>query len=328
MRHYGAMKYNPLKYSLLRCNLLIYNPLIYITLSCIFVAYGCSGKYAPDEDSSGQIRFSVEYPGAKEYPGANGNKMAKEYSAATKVSAEGFESGDVVGLYMTEYEDGKATALNISGNAVNNETLTFDGISWSPKRKIWWTVGTLYDAYGYYPAGEPYSVEAYPFRVAEDQTVEGAYESSDFLWAKAAGVRYPQTVALKFSHRMSRVVINLLKGDGFEGDFPDNLSVRIHGVVADALVNLGTGSVVADPRAAKVTVTARQQSADTYVAILVPQSLTNRQPLVEIQCDGVSYLVEGRMIFRSGVQHQLNITLNSNPDKVRVDVGGEVVDWD
>lgn len=296
--------------------------LIYVTLSCVLAAYGCSGKYVPDDDRSGEIRFSLEYPGATEY--ANAAKC----SGVTKASAEGFVSGDVVGLYMTEYEDGKAAALNISGNAVNNETLTFDGVAWSPARKIWWTVGILYDAYGYCPAGEPSSVAEYPFRIAEDQTVDGAYESSDFLWAKAAGVRYSQTVALKFSHRMSRVVINLLKGDGFEGDLPDNLSVRIHGVVADALVNLGTGSVVADARASKVTVTARHQSSGTYVAILVPQSLTSRQPLVEIQCDGVSYLVEGRMIFRSGVQHQLNITLGSNPDKVRVDVGGEVLDWD
>lgn len=311
------MKYGFMKYGFMR-NV----PLICATLSCVLVAYGCSGKYVPDDDRSGEIRFSLEYPGATEY------SETKECPGATKASAGGFVSGDVVGLYMTEYEGGKATALNVSGNAVNNESLTFDGIAWTPERKIWWAVGTLYDAYAYCPAGEPSSVSEYPFHIAEDQTAEGAYESSDFLWAKAAGVRYPQTVALKFSHRMSRVVINLLKGDGFEGDLPDNLSVSIHGVVADALVNLGTGSVVADPRASKVTVTARCQTAGTYVAILVPQSLTSRQPLVEIQCDGVSYLVEGRMIFRSGVQHQLNIILGSNPDKVRVDVGGEVLDWD
>lgn len=286
------------------------NSFIYIVLLCLSFAFGCSGGYDSADGELVQIRFSLEYPGQ------------------TKVASDGFEKGDVVGLYMTEYENGKDSPLRLSGNAVNNEALTFDGGSWTPSRKVYWNIGTLYDAYGYYPVGAPSSVDEYPFHVAEDQSVAGAYESSDFLWAKASGVRYPQTVAMKFLHRMSRVVIRLLKGEGFEGDFPDNLSVRIHGVVTDALVNLGAGSVMSDGRASKVTVTARRESADTYAAILVPQSLTSRQPLVEIQYDGVSYLVEGRMVFRSGVQHQLNITLNSNPDKVRIDVGGEVRDWD
>lgn len=287
-----------------------YNSLIYIALLCLSLASGCSKGYDSADEEFGQMRFSLEYPGE------------------TKVSSAGFEEGDVVGLYMTEYENGKASPLHLSGNAVNNETLTFDGVSWTPAKKLYWNIDTMYDAYGYFPSNTPSSVEEYNFHVAEDQSVSGAYESSDFLWAKASGVRYPKTIGLKFSHRMSRVVIKILKGDGFEGDFPDSLSVRIHGVVTSALVNLGTGSVMSDARASKSTITARRQSVDTYAAILVPQSLTSRQPLVEIQYDGVSYLVEGRMIFRSGVQHQLNITLNSNPDKVRIDVGGEVRDWD
>ena len=286
-------------------NLLIYN-ILFFALSIS----GCSAADTASDDSLEQIRFRLEYPGA------------------TKVSDEGFEGGDAVGLYMTEYADGKPSPLALSGNAVNNEALTFDGVSWTPERKLYWNIGTLYDAYGYFPSGTPSSVDEYPFHVAEDQSVSGAYESSDFLWAKAAGVRYPQTIGLKFSHRMSRVVISLLKGEGFEGDLPDNLSVRIHGVVADAFINLGTGSVICDGHSSKTTVVAKALSPDTYTAILVPQDITSRQPLVEIQYDGVSYLVEGRMIFRSGVQHRLNITLNSNPDKVRIEVGGEVGDWD
>lgn len=39
---------------------------------------------------------------------------------------------------------------------------------------------------------------------------------------------------------------------------------------------------------------------------------------------GVSYLVESKFVFRSGMQHTINLTLNNNPDMVRIEIGGEI----
>lgn len=70
-----------------------------------------------------------------------------------------------------------------------------------------------------------------------------------------------------------------------------------------------------------------REAEDKYAAILVPQNITRRQPLIEILSGNVSYLLESRLNFKSGVEHKLNITLNSDPSKVRIDIGGEVQGW-
>lgn len=126
---------------------------------------------------------------------------------------------------------------------------------------------------------------------------------------------------------MSRLVVNLVKGEDFEGDFPEDIRVKIHGVVTDAVIDLGAGVVTADPRASKSRVTARKEAEGRYAAIMVPQNISRRQPFVEILTDSVSYLLEGRMDFKSGVEHHLNVTLTSDPSKVKIDIGGEVSGW-
>lgn len=145
--------------------------------------------------------------------------------------------------------------------------------------------------------------------------------------ATAINVCYPQTVSLKFSHRMSRLVVNLVKGEDFEGDFPEDIRVKIHGVVTDAVIDLGAGIVTADSRASKSSVTARKEAEGRYAAIMIPQNISRRQPFVEILTDNVSYLLEGRLDFKSGVEHHLNVTLTSDPSKVKIDIGGEVPGW-
>lgn len=295
---------------------MIMKRIIYVFALTVTLA-GCNELEKTEEKSSLlEIKFEVEYPGA-----------------ASKATAVGFEPGDVTGLYMTEWTDGSPVKLAASGNAVNNARLTFDGESWESRPKTWWDIETKYDVYGYYPYSSPSSVDEYRFSVREDQStlrfgsIPGGYEASDFLWAKTSGVSYPQKVSLKFSHRMSRLVINLVKGEDFEGDFPDDISVKIHGVVTDAVIDLGAGVVTKDARATTHSITTRKEAEGKYAAILVPQNITRRQPLIEILSGNVSYLLESRLNLKSGVEHKLNITLNSDPSKVRIDIGGEVQGW-
>lgn len=279
------------------------------------VAAGCTKQQAQEAPSL-EVKFNLEYP-----------------VTASKATAAGFETGDVTGVYMTEWIDGSPVKLAAAGNAANNARLTFDGISWESRPKIWWDAGVKYDVYGYYPYDAPSSVDEYRFSVQADQSTAaaetslGGYEASDFLWAKTSGVSYPQTVSLKFSHRMSRLVVNLVKGEDFEGDFPEDIKVKIHGVVTDAVIDLGAGIVTAVSRASKTSVTAMKEAEGRYAAIMVPQNISRRQPFVEILTDNVSYLLEGRLDFRSGVEHHLNVTLTSDPSKVKINIGGEVPSW-
>ena len=47
--------------------------------------------------------------------------------------------------------------------------------------------------------------------------------------------------------------------------------------------------------------------------------LTNKKPLIEIVFKDVSYMVESKFQFKAGTHHVLNITVNNNPDKVKIE---------
>ena len=284
-------------------------------ISILLLAAACSKSGTMVEDDS-QIRFDLGFSGQ------------------TRVMANAFESGDVTGLYMTEYDgSNKPAPLLVSGNAVNNAALRFDGTSWATSPTLFWDKGVKYDVYGYYPYASPSSVEEYNFSVGTDQTTLrtgnalGGYEASDFLWAKQTGVKYPNVVRLTFSHRMSRLVVNLVKGKDFEGDMPKDVVVKVHGTVPDAIVDLGSGVVVKDNYGKAKTITMKKESDTVFSSIIVPQRIDNRQPLIEVLTSNVSYLMESRFVFRSGIQHSINIILDSDPAKVKIEIGGEIQGW-
>lgn len=284
--------------------------------AAVLMMSGCAGTLKTEDSPSLEMKFELEYPGYR-----------------TKATGSGFGPGDIAGLFMTEYVGGEPSRLMSSGNAVNNARLTFDGAAWHSRPIMWWDIDTKYDVYGYYPYASPSSVEEYRFSVKENQaapgteTELGGYEASDFLWAKASGVSYPQKVKLQFSHRMSRIVINLVKGSDFDGDLPDDIVVRVHNVVTDAVIDLGTGVVVKDSRAAARSITACRESVGRYAAIVVPQNMMHRQPLVEVITSGASYLLDGRIDFKSGIGYTINVTLSSDPSKIQMKIGGEISGW-
>lgn len=70
-----------------------------------------------------------------------------------------------------------------------------------------------------------------------------------------------------------------------------------------------------------------RESAGRYAAIVVPQNMMHRQPLVEVITGGASYLLDGRIDFKSGVGHTINVTLSSDPSKIQMNIGGEISGW-
>jgi len=42
---------------------------------------------------------------------------------------------------------------------------------------------------------------------------------------------------------------------------------------------------------------------------------------------GVSYLFESKFLFKSGVNHLVNLVIDDNPENVKIDIGGEIENW-
>lgn len=283
----------------------------YIWMAALLLA-SCdkSEEIAVDD---GSIRFVMQYP------------------SATRATETSFEQGDKIGLFLTEYTGETPAPLQISGNWANNVAATLEGTEWVTAKKIFWSDNRM-DAYGYYPYMSLTSVDEQPFSIALDQSTErtgdqlGGYEASDFLWAKTEGVdQSTETVTLQFSHRCSKLVIQLVKGPSYEGELPDSATVYIHNVVPTATIDLATGAVTKDVFGEVATVKARKVNNATYEAIMIPQRIESRRPFIEIVVNNISYLLEDTFQFKAGMQHTLSLVINSNPDQVSVDIGGEIV---
>ena len=184
--------------------------------------------------------------------------------------------------------------------------------------------------YGYFPYTTPLSsVDDAPFSLSLDQNTTGGYEASDFLWANQTGVTASNgQVQLQFSHRMSRLLIKLIKGEDYEGDLPAEAEVYVHNTVPSATIDLSVGVVTRHPHGTAHSIRARSLGNHTYAAIIVPQRLNNRQPLVEVIMKGVSYLYESKFLFKQGIQHSVQLAVSKNPEQVKIEIGGEIENWE
>ncbi len=264
---------------------------------------------------------------------ADGYPITFDLQCATssRVSANAFEEQDKVGVYMTK----KDVPLELAGNFLNNELLIFDGIKWNPTRKLYWDDG-MYDVYAYYPfVSSPTSVDDLPFSVALDQTTLastselGGYEASDFLWASNEDLSATASpVTLLFKHRMSKVVVRLVKGEDYDGEVPEDAEVYIHNTIPSATIDLEAGYVTRDIYGRAQTIKAKKVKTGQYTAIIVPQRMEHILPLFEVVMAGVSYMVEDRFVFKTGVQHLVSVTLAKNPEQVKIEIGGEIENWE
>lgn len=242
---------------------------------------------------------------------------------ATRVDDSGFCDGDQVGIYVVDYDKGKAGALLSKGNRADNVRLTFDekAYRWDLARELYFRdQGTAIDIYGYYPLGNPTDVTAYTFEVQKDQGLtaeEGAlsgYEGSDFLWGKSSNVMpTDEVIRLGFRHIMSGARVTLREGSGFgEGEWlRADKKVLLTGTRRKAQIDLSSGQVTAVGDV-PATGTIPLAVGDEYRAIVVPQTVSASTPIARITVDGSSYLFrkDAAFDFLPGKLHSFTITVN------------------
>lgn len=252
----------------------------------------------------------------------DGNRIdfIMSYPETAKATAEGFEAGDAVNLFAVEQSGEEAMPLQIAGNFINNETLTYNGNSWSAGKTLYWSDKPC-DFYALYPRQDGIqSVDAHPFEVSTNQDGEG-YEASDLLFAKAEGVsRADGPVTLQFKHLLSRLTVKIVKGEEFEGEIPDDIVAHIYNTNVNCSLNFNTGSVEKNAFGAKKTITMKKLNNEHFVAVLVPQNIEKKTPLVEITMGGIAYLLDYSLSFRAGYSHTLTLVLNTSPDQEQIEI--------
>lgn len=272
-------------------------------LSIAIIAMAACSKEQATQAPSDEIRFAVSHP-----------------SAGTRATSSAFEADDAVSLYAVEYEGDTQMPLQLGGNYLNNERLRFNGTSWSAGRTLYWS-NSACDFYALYPYQSNINfIERHPFSLALNQNGAG-YDNSDLMFASAVKVtRAGGPVALDFKHMLSKVVVRLVKGPQFEGEIPDDVVTHIYNTHVDCYINFTTGSIEKDAFGAKRTITMKKISNQEFEAVVVPQNIEKRTPLIEVTMGGIAYLLEYSMAFRPGYKHTINLTLNTSPDQEQIEI--------
>ena len=220
--------------------------------------------------------------------------------SVTRVNDSGFCDGDVMGVYVVDYDGGTPGTLKPSGNRGDNVRHTYEEASnhWNSAYDLFWKdKHTHIDVYGYYPFANPESIDDYQFEVQKDQSKAsedgemGGYEASDFLWGKVGDVS-PTTnvIRLPLSHRMSNARVTLIQGSGFaEGEWANTEKIVLApNLVRKASINLANGEVK-PAGSVESTATIPSRVGDEWRTIVVPQTLKASTTLFSITIGGVPY---------------------------------------
>ena len=272
----------------------------------VMILASCTKDQIQQNSLNDEIRFNVSVSGHS--------------TPLSRATATAFEQNDAISLYAVEYDGAEAMPLQIGGNFFNNEKLTYNGSTWSASSPLYWADDAC-DFYAFYPyQAHIASVEKYPFEVASDQNGDG-YENSDLMFAKTENVsKTDGEVNLQFGHMMSKCRVVIEKGPNFEGDIPDDIVAHIYNTVVECTVDWTKGSVIKDAFGAKSTITMKKISNELFEAVLVPQNIERRTPLIELTMGGIAYLLETSLSFRPGYVHTLTVTLNTSPDQEQIEI--------
>lgn len=274
---------------------------------------GCSKDSAlePNPDSKVQLR------------------LTGEINQTTRVNDAGFEANDAVGVYVSTNG-----TLAESGNYFDNEEYTYantEGVgTLTSQIPIYWpTKDSKLSVFAYYPYVESVSsTSAYPFAVATDQSVAGAFYQSDFLYDNALNLA-PTTdaVALAFEHKLSRVDIELGVADGSSIDLEElkdaEKNLTIIGVAAEGTIDLENGTATAGDATTTITPMANVGGA-SYSAVVYPQ--TNKVTF-RIELNDRVYGYSTNATFEAGKKYTYTLTINAWDQPQLTPSGVSVTNW-
>jgi len=226
----------------------------------------------------------------------------------TRANDDGFADGDVMGVYIVDYQGTQPGTLQSSGNRGDNVRHTFDEAAyrWNSAYDLFWKdKHTRIDVYGYYPFGSPDDVNNYKFTVRTNQArtydngTMGNYEASDFLWGKVPGVE-PTTnvIRLPLTHRMANARVTLIEGNGFaEGEWAVlEKQILVTNTIQNAIIDLATGIVTTEGEIGANSIIPSKRG-DEWRAIVVPQTVAAGTTMFNITLGGMPYKFAKNEVF-------------------------------
>lgn len=259
-------------------------------------------------------------------------------SVATRATANGFESGDVVGI------------IPLKGNAVEtaqaNIAYTYDGSKFTANPPYYFQNYDEVTFNAYYPhqstLNDPYTVEI-DTRI-DNQTTEAVngynWRKNDYLFASAKttvgtpSISFTKENNNAFTHVMSSVAIDFKAGtkDGVANLEPLT-GYTLGKVVMDGTFNCSTGTVSlnADAEAEDITVTGiscaeSDTEYQTSSLILLPQEVDGGKFSLTVNFNNTTYKAELNLSkLQAGKLHVFPVTIKNTDLEIGT---AEIKDWE
>ena len=231
------------------------------------------------------------------------------------VGATSFDNNDQVGIFQA-WTSG-ATGATPIGNAIVSNACWTNGSITGGESLYWQNTADVHTFYAYYPYDANLTGTTKSITLSATQTAD-TYEQNDVMWGSTS-TKAQNSVSIKMGHKLSQLVINLAKGDGFEnGTLPTIKSVSIHcaqGLIPGGTLNIGTGDVTATEATSTSTdLTTYAHTDGKYYAIVMPtQQFTGNDYVRIITEDGTTYtytLNSSAFTTESNFTYSINLTLN------------------
>ena len=195
-------------------------------------------------------------------------------SVNTRASGLAWANGDRIGIFMTGTK--QALSADAIKEGVDNVCYQTSGsIAFSPisgGKTIYYPIDGDVDFYSYYP-----QTTVSNYKVALNVADQTNQEAIDFMYAKTTGCNKatPQ-VDLRFSHMLSRLILNVQPGNGLTEDDLNKLKVTIKDQNTTATFNLADGVISGEGNPANIQMKT-VKVGKKYEAILLPTKSTTRE---------------------------------------------------
>ena len=132
----------------------------------------------------------------------------------------------------------------------------------------------------------------------------------------------PEPVEVTLDHKMSRLVVSLVAGNGYSDNDLAAAGVTICSVKTGAQINLATGVVSPTGNTSEVRPYA---DGEEFCACLVPQTISEAD-FVKIILGDRTYILKQSLTLEAGKQHKCTITVSKTDQGINVGISDWVID--